>query len=297
MIKNDKDSFAKIGGRRKPIITTKGWDIQVRWKDGSSDWFPMSLVKQSNPIELAEYLHANNLQNEPAFRWWTRKILKKRKSIINKIKTRMRKPRRMNFSVKVPLTAEEAIALDKQNGNTLWNEVIEKEIKNSRIDFEVLDKDTSFPVGHTEITCHLIFDDKMDLTRKARYVAGVHLTDTPPSMTYASVVGRETVRIAFLVAALNDLNIFSGNIQNAYLNAETKEKIFFYAGDEWRSNRGRILVIRRALYGLKFSALMWRNHLSDVIGNELGFKSYLSDPYIWMKAIITSSGYKYYAYI
>ena len=49
-------------------------------------------------------------------------------------------------------------------------------------------------------------------------------------MTYASVLGQETVMIAFLVAALNDLNILAGNVQYEYLNAETKEKIFFYAG-------------------------------------------------------------------
>ena len=74
------------------------------------------------------------------------------------------------------------------------------------------------------------------------------------------------------MAALNELNILAGYIQNAYLNAETKEKIFFYAGDEWRSERGRIIVIRISLYGLKSSAIMLRNHLSDVIVNELGFK-------------------------
>ena len=69
------------------------------------------------------------------------------------------------------------------------------------------------------------FDVKMDLTRKARYVAGGHLTDPPSSMIYASVVGRETVRIAFLITSLNHLKILAGDIQNAYLNAHTKEKI------------------------------------------------------------------------
>ena len=29
------DAFAIVKGRKRPIITTKGWDIQVRWKDGS----------------------------------------------------------------------------------------------------------------------------------------------------------------------------------------------------------------------------------------------------------------------
>ena len=70
----------------------------------------------------------------------------------------------------------------------LWQEAIAKEINNSRV--SVLVHDERPPIGNTEITCHLIFDVKIDLTRKARYVAGGHLTDPPSSMTYASVVGR-----------------------------------------------------------------------------------------------------------
>jgi len=49
----------------------------------------------------------------------------------------------------------------------------------------------------------MIFDVKMDFTRKARLVAGGHMTETPSSITYSSVVSRDSVRIMFLVAALN----------------------------------------------------------------------------------------------
>ena len=62
-------------------------------------------------------------------------------------------------------------------------------------------------------------------------------------MTYASVVRRETVRIAFLVAALSDLKILAGDIQNAYLNAFTKEKTHFRAGDEWKADKEKIVII------------------------------------------------------
>ena len=161
---------------------------------------------------------------------------------------------------------------------------------NSRIAFEVLEEGVRPPVGYTGITCHLVFDVKMDLTTKARYVAGGHLTDPPSSMTYASVVGRETVRIAFLLAALNDLKVLAGDIQNAYLNAYTKEKIYFRAGNEWKSNKGRVIVITRALYGLKSSALMWRNHLADILGNKLKFTSSLSDPDVWYRDMVSTEG-------
>ena len=39
----------------KAVITTKGWDIQLKWKDGSVDWMPLSQVKEAISVELAEY--------------------------------------------------------------------------------------------------------------------------------------------------------------------------------------------------------------------------------------------------
>ena len=137
----------------------------------------------------------------------------------------------------------------------------------------------------------------MDLTRKARYVAGGHLTNPPSSMTYASVVGREIVRIAFLVAALNDLKVLAGDIQNAYLNAHTKGRIYFRTGNEWKGDKGKIIVITRALYGLKSSGPIRQNHLADIIGNKLKFKSSLDDPDLWYKPMITPDGRDYYAYV
>ena len=122
------------------------------------------------------------------------------------------------------------------------------------------------------------------MTRKARYVAGGLLTEVPTSMTYSSVVSRDTVRIGFLIAALNNLDVLAGDIQNAFLSASTKERIFFYAGDEWGNDRDRVVVVIRALYGLKSSALQFHNHLANTLGNRLGFRSSLADPDLWMKA-------------
>ena len=144
----------------------------------------------SNPIDLTEYIKNNNLTNEPAFNWWVKQTLTRRDKIISKFKTRRNKGK-VKFGIKVPDIVEEALELDYMNGDKLWQETIAKEMNNSRIAFQVLDADDQPPIGYTEITCHLIFDVKMDLTRKARYVAGGHLTDPPSSMTYASVVGRE----------------------------------------------------------------------------------------------------------
>jgi hypothetical protein len=74
--------------------------------------------------------------------------------------------------------------------------------------------DGKVPPGYTEICCHMIFDIKMDFTTKARFVAGGHLTDPPKDSVYSSVVTRESVRLFFLIAALNDLDVLACDVQN-----------------------------------------------------------------------------------
>jgi hypothetical protein len=197
----------------------------------------------------------------------------------------------MKFGVQIPGTIEEATELDCANGNTLWQDAIKLEMKNSCITFELKERGEKAPVGYTQITCHLVFDLKLDMKRKARYVAGGHLTDVSTYMTYSSVVSRDTVRIGFLMAALNNLDILAGDIQNAFLEAPTKEKIFFYAGDEWKSDKGKVVIVVRALYGLKSSALQFRNCLAEVLGNRLGFKSSLADPDLWYKPMTSKDGF------
>jgi hypothetical protein len=73
----------------------------------------------------------------------------------------------------------------------------------------------------------MIFDVNMeDLRRKARFFAGGHTTDTPHAMTYASVVSRESVRIALTLAALNDLDAKMADSENDYLMAPITEKVW-----------------------------------------------------------------------
>jgi len=108
--------------------------------------------------------------------------------MINRVASQIRK-NKMKFRVIVL----EAIELDRENGNTFWMDAIKKEYENVKVAFKLMDDGTRPPPGYTEIICHLVFEVKFDLQRKARYVAGGHLTDTPSAMTYSSVVSRESV--------------------------------------------------------------------------------------------------------
>ena len=106
-------------------------------------------------------------------------------------------------------------------------------------------------VRFQEIRCHLIFDVKMDFTRKDRFVAVGHTKEDPSSITYSSVVSRYIVWLAFTIADFNGVNVMSCNLENAYLNAVCREKIWFEGKTECREDKGKLLIFVRALYGLK----------------------------------------------
>ena len=105
----------------------------------------------------------------------------------------------------------------------------------------------------------------MDCTRKASFVAGGHATNTPSSITYSIVVSRDSVRLAFLIAGLNDLDVLTGDVTNAYLNAKFREKIWFEGGIETGEDKGKVIIVTRALYGLKPSGAAWRAVLAAML--------------------------------
>jgi Reverse transcriptase (RNA-dependent DNA polymerase) len=292
-----KDDAFTIGknGNQTPRRTTRGWKLCVQWKDGSTSWESLKDLKESNPVEVAEYAVANKLVEEPAFAWWVKPVLRRRDRIIHAVKSRTHK-RTHKFRIQVPRSVKEALSIDREYGNDLWYQAIMKEMKNVMPAFQVLDEHERVPIGYKWIPVHMIFDVKMDFTRKARLVAGGHVTDQPPFSTYSSVVSRESVRIAFTIAALNGLDVLMADIGNAYLNANTKEKVWTTAGDEFGSNSGKKVVIVRALYGLKSSGAAWRSHLAQSL-RDMEYQPCLADPDVWMRTATKPNGFKYYEYL
>ena len=70
----------------------------------------------------------------------------------------------------------------------------------------------------------MVFDIKSELTCNTCFITGAHLMDTPKQSTYCSIVSCNSVHIALMIAAYNDLDLLSANIQNAYINSPTEEK-------------------------------------------------------------------------
>ena len=203
------------------------------------------------------------------------------------------------FGIRIPKSVEEAKHFDQENRDTSWWEAICNEMRNVRPAFEVWEKDVEhIPPGYQQIKCHMIFDVKMgeNFRRKARFVTGGHTTETPMSLTCSSVVSRDSVRIILLIAALNGLQVMACDIQNAYLTANCREKIWTYAGPEFGLECGQPMIIKKALYGLKSSGAAFRAHLAETL-HDIGFKPTKADPNVWIHPAVKPDGSEYYEYI
>ena len=129
----------------------------------------------------------------------------------------------------------------------------------------------------------MVYDVKHDCRHKARMVADGHLTDIPLDSVYSGVVSLRGLRLLIFLAELNNLDTWATDIGNAYLEAETSEKVYIYAGPEFGKLEHHILIIRKALYGLRTSGVRWHERLADCL-RQMGFKPCFAEPDIWMRA-------------
>jgi hypothetical protein len=138
-------------------------------------------------VETAEFAKARAIADEPAFAWWVPYTMRKRDIILSKIKARIRKTTH-KYGIKLPVGIKHAMQTDTANENTLWKDVMAKEMTEVGVGFEVLPEGKAAPLGWKNVTGHLVWDVNMDFTRKARWVLDGHLTPSPIGSTYAGVV-------------------------------------------------------------------------------------------------------------
>jgi hypothetical protein len=176
------------------------------------------------------------------------------------------------FGIRLPKTVEEALDIDKATDADFWRKAINKDMAKVKIAWKKTN-DSLTPqqarqgnvpdlISFQEIGCHIIFDVKMDFTRKARFVAGGHTTTAPSSMTYSSVVSRDSIRLAFLIAALNGLDIMSCDLENTW----------FEGGIECGEDHGKVCIVVCSLYGLKSAGAAFRSSLAQILQDLLGIQ-------------------------
>ena len=117
-------------------------------------------------------------------------------------------------------------------------------------------------------------------TRKDRFVAGGHMTKPPSSMNFSTIATRDSVRIAFLLAGLDELDVQAADIRNVYLNTPCGELIWVVAGPEFGRGEGYVMKVVRLWYGLKISGASWHAMLSHTM-KEIKYNRCKADHYVW----------------
>ena len=102
------------------------------------------------------------------------------------------------------------------------------------------------------------------------------------TITYASIVLRETVSIALMIFALNDLEVKSGIILNAYVQASVIENVWTTLSPEFGKDARKSAVIVRALYGLKSVGAAYRRNLAKCM-ESMGYQFCKADANLWLK--------------
>lgn len=103
---------------------------------------------------------------------------------------------------------------------------------------------------------------KHDGRFKTRVVADGHLTDFPIDSVYAGVVSLRGFCICLFLAELYRMTAYTTDIGNAYLEVYTSEKVCIIASKIFREQKDNLLIISKALYGLKSSSLRFNELLA-----------------------------------
>jgi len=131
------------------------------------------------------------------------------------------------FRHHIPANYDEALAFDKADGNTKWQDTTTLEIM-QLFDYDCFEDggihgEAPNPEGYKKIRGRLVFDQKHDGHHKARYVAEGHLTDIPVDSIYSGMVSLRGLHIVTFLAKRNDLDLWATDIGNAYLEALTED--------------------------------------------------------------------------
>ena len=201
------------------------WKLLVRWKDNSESWMPLKYMKYSYPIETAEFSKARGIVDKPVFVWWVPYTLCKRYFIIGQGKARCTRHVTHKYGIELPTNISHSVTLDKDSKNNFWYDALTKDIFNVGTAFEIMEDSENAPVGWSKDTGHLIWDVKIDVTKKARCILAGYRTLDHSHSTYAGVVSRESVRISLIYATLNNIDVNAADIRNVYLQAPIFKKV------------------------------------------------------------------------
>ena len=84
----DKYIITRTGTKRMRQ-TTVGWPFLFKWRDRSQQWVDLKVLKESDRVQVGEYVIACGIQDEPAFAWWIPYVMRKNDVIVSAVQARI----------------------------------------------------------------------------------------------------------------------------------------------------------------------------------------------------------------
>ena len=136
---NDEDQvlwkFRRITGHEGPLTADSSrslYNVMIEWENGEITSEPLSTIASDNPVTCAIYARENNLLELPGWKRF-RSIAKRQKKMFrmaNQAKLRSyRTTPKYQYGFEVPRDYDHAVRIDKQNGNTKWQDATSLEMK------------------------------------------------------------------------------------------------------------------------------------------------------------------------
>ena len=88
--------------------------------------------------------------------------------------------------------------------------------------------------------------------------------------------------MAFVLGAMNHLEVCAADISTAFLCWTTREKVHVIAGPEFGKHAGKQMITEKGLHGLKSSSTRFHEHLSAHL-RKMGFVPSKADFDLWMR--------------
>lgn len=83
--------------------------------------------------------------------------------------------------------------------------------------------------------------------------------------TYAATLAARVFRFLMALTAAFRLKAYQYNVLNAFLNAHLDKRVYVQTPELYVEQLGRLLKLKRALYGLKDAPLLWYKHLKETL--------------------------------
>lgn len=216
-------------------------------------------------------------------------LVEEPESVLDRPKRERRKPERYNAmswlaTADSELTVSEAL---KSIEGVQWRKAMDEEIESFRKNdvFELVDA----PRGVTIVKSRWVFKRKVKSDNEVQYRARIVAKGFTQKFgldydeTFSPVVRHSTLRLLFALSVKLGLNINQLDVKTAYLNGHLKEEIYMSAPEGFISETpGKVLKLKKAVYGLKQSALVWYERVRDVL-HKNGFKNCIQEPCLFTK--------------